>query len=208
MIRVLIAGEGPNEIGQVSPAGSPDGPGRSDGVIEALMSKVRPGGWAVRGVLQWKDVRKLRPNAHEDGEARTVRGLALHARERGCNALIFLRDRDRQVARERSIRDACKLVEVDGGLLVAAGIPIEMLECWLLALRGEPRAHLEPTPAQALEERHKIAPKRTTAMVQLVRNAHLLEAATDAVSFWRWLRRVATALNVRIPKEWPRPGSA
>ncbi len=49
--------------------------------------------------------------------------------------------------------------------------------------------------------------KNTTAMVELVRNARLLDVPVDAVSFWRWLRRVAEALRVLpIPREWPRPG--
>jgi hypothetical protein len=105
MIR--IAGEGSGEIGPrravaFGEGGRPSG----GGVIEALMAKVRPSGWSIRDAMIWKDVRKLRVNSHGDGEAKTVAGLALQARELGCNALVFLRDRDRSVSRERAIRDA------------------------------------------------------------------------------------------------------
>jgi hypothetical protein len=78
-----------------------------------------------------------------------------------------------------------------------------MLECWLLALGGEKDAHCEADPVKALHERHQIEPKRTTAMVQLVLKSRLLDIPDDANSFWRWLRRAAVGLNVKIPKQWP-----
>jgi hypothetical protein len=204
MIRILIAGEGPNEIGH-APSNAQPQQAAYDGVIEAFLTKVRPGGWEIRAAVQWKDVRKLRSNASEDGEARTVRGLQLRARELGCNALVFLRDRDKNSERERSIRDVCETLGQSQSLQIAAGVPIEMLECWLLALKGDEGAHLESEPVTALHDRYTVTPKKTAAMVQHVRNSRLLGAALDASSLWRWVRSVAIALRVRIPREWPRP---
>jgi hypothetical protein len=80
MICVLIAGEGPNEIGD----------GTSPGAIQALLEKIRPHDWKIRRSLRWKDVRKLRTNTPGDGDVRTVEALFLLARESGCNALVFL----------------------------------------------------------------------------------------------------------------------
>ena len=204
MIRVLIAGEGENEIGRVTHPGhrEPRLPA-DEGVIETLLGKVRSGGWEVRAALQWKDVHKLKPKAFGEGDAKTIQGLVLRARELGCNALIFLRDRDGDRPRERSIRDTCKNLPARPQLLIAGGVPVEMLESWLLSLRGETRAESEPFPAVALEDRHGIPQKNTKAMVQLVRNAKLLTAPADAASLWRWLRRVAVCLEVRIPSQWP-----
>jgi hypothetical protein len=203
VIRVLVAGEGANEIGPLPAAGFVEGERPSGGgVIEALMTKVRNTGWRIQAVMQWKDVPKLRVNVAGDAEARTVAVLALRAREMGCNALVFLRDRDGNTARERAIRDAIGAAR-SGSLRIAGGVPIEMLECWLLALAGDEKAHSEGDPVATLAARHAVPPKRVTAMVQHVRTSRLLAAPPDAVSLWRWLRALAFALSVKIPKQWP-----
>lgn len=56
MIRVLISGEGANELGSES-AGLHAGSGT--GVIEELLAKVRVGGFEVRSRVVWKDVPKF-----------------------------------------------------------------------------------------------------------------------------------------------------
>ncbi len=208
MIRVLIAGEGANEIGHWARHAPDEERTTGVGVIEALLTKVRSGGWEVRAALQWKDIHKLRPSAAGDREERAVHILVMRARELGCNALIFLRDRDgpRNLSRERAIQRAVREAEKRPELAIASGVPVEMLESWLLALRGDPKSEDEQDPVLELHRRHKVAPKRTTAMIELVRHSRLLDAPDDAASFWRWIRRAATALNVSpIPKQWPRP---
>ena len=201
MIRVLISGEGANEIGSGT-AGRNSGSGT--GVVEELLAKVRVGGFDIRSRVVWKDVHKLRVHVPGEGEEKTVRGLGLMETEHGCHGLVFLRDRDGEFSRERTIERA-SLAEQKRrpALRIAWGVPVEMLECWLLALVGEAQSEHAHDPVAALSSRHNIPPKRTTAMVQLVRSATLLTAPGDAVSLWRWLRRAATALNVRIPKQWP-----
>ncbi|HEY1695971.1 MAG TPA: hypothetical protein VGG39_27580 [Polyangiaceae bacterium] len=203
MIRVLVAGEGPNELGQplegiVVEGERPTG----GGVIEALMAKVRPTRWQVIQTVSWKDVHKLQPNSPETGDARTVAILVLRAKEMGCHALVFLRDRDGSPSRERRVRDAAVAAK-DPRVALAAGVPIEMLECWLLALRKEWGSQASSDPVQELATKHGVAAKSTPAMVQLVRNASLLHAPPDAVSLWQWLRRVAHALKVKPPAQWP-----
>jgi hypothetical protein len=71
MIRVLIAGEGPNEIGTHFDRSQDPRPILDEtviGVIEALLLKIRPGGWKTHGTMQWKAVPKLRPNSPGEGE--------------------------------------------------------------------------------------------------------------------------------------------
>jgi hypothetical protein len=191
MIHLLIAGEGTNEIGEAQVPFTEGERSSGGGVIEALVAKVRPAGWQVRRARRWKDVLKLIPNAPGKGDERTVRGLALQAGELGCNALLFLRDRDRDALRERAIRNAVRSLDA-GALHVAAGIPIEKLEHWLLALCGEAGAHKDPDPVSALRERHGVPAKATSAMVQLVRNARLPAVPEDASSLRRWLEQVAS----------------
>jgi hypothetical protein len=196
MIRLLIAGEGSNEIGDLTVPFLEGERPSGGGVIEAFVGKVRPAGWRVRCALRWKDVRKLKPNLPHQGEERTVRGLALQARELGCNALIFLRDRDGDLRREREIRESVRSLDA-GAVHVAAGIPIEKLECWLLALCGEAAAHKDPDPVSALRDRHGVPAKATSAMVQLLRKQRLQDLSPDAISLRGWLQQVAVAVNVK-----------
>jgi hypothetical protein len=200
MIRVLIAGEGVDELGPLPPTAFEEGERASGGgVIEALITKVRPTGWRVIEAMVWKDVRKLKANAPGHGDTKTIRGLALWAREHGC-ALVFLRDRDRSTRREREIRDAITGIK---GVRVAGGVPIEKLEHWLLALKGEKNAHANADPVASLEARHGLPAKSVTAMVQLVRTSRLGDTPNDAQSLRQWLRRVADTLFVKVPNQWP-----
>jgi hypothetical protein len=202
MIRVLIAGEGANEIGtEVRDAAHEGERPTGGGVIEAFAGKVRPSGWQIRRTAIWHDITKLRVNAPGKGDERTVNVLILQAQELGCRALIFLRDTDDDPRRRRTIHDA--VAHAPKNLLVVGGVPIQMLENWLLAFRGEVNAHAEARPVDALHERHGVPPKQTTAMVQLVRNNPLRDTARDAGDFRRWLRGLANALNVKVPTVWP-----
>ena len=209
VIRILISAEGSNELGtRCDPEEGDRFPsaGPHPGVIEKLAEKVSPGGWEVRHAIQWKGVHKLRVgnSGIARGEAANVERLALRARELGCNSLVFLRDRDGSSIREKVIKK-----EVDkqqsGKLRIAGGVPVEMLESWLLALKGVRASERVEDPAKLLEEEHDVKKKRTTDMVQLVMNSRIDRIPEDAVSLLRWLRSLATALNVKIPKQWPRP---
>lgn len=200
MIRVLIAGEGPNELGEWrSSSERASSPSTGQGVIEAFLGKVRPGGWEVRDAIAWARVPKLLPGA-ADGEARTVKALVLQAKERGCHVLAFLRDRDGVVGRERSIKQAVEKSQqgIDRAPRVAGGIPVEMLESWLLALKAVSNSERVAEPVSELVK-HGVPPKETTAMVQLVMNADLRKVPADAQSLRRWLRALFVGLRVKTP---------
>lgn len=202
MIHVLIVGEGANEIGGYD-GWVTKGDTRSPGVIEAFLEKVSPGGYAIRGGFAWKDVRKLRANTRQ-GDEHTVRAFALAAEEHGCNALVFLRDRDDQPSRITKIETAVRQCEKRPPVRIAGGVPILRLEAWLLALRAETGSEEDPNPMAALEARHAVPAKDTAAMVALVRNAKLRRLPSDAVSLRKWLRRTFVALNVKAP-DWLSP---
>jgi len=93
MIRVVLAGEGPNELGTWSreaPYREPSTPG----VVEALLKRVRPDGWKVVDAVPWRSLRKLRVGKHGEAERRNIRGLVLRAWEAGAHIVAFVRDRD------------------------------------------------------------------------------------------------------------------
>jgi hypothetical protein len=134
-----------------------------------------------------------------------VNGLVLRARERGCHAVVFIRDRDRDRRREKmieaAVRGALKLF--DQPPRVIGGVAVENLEAWLLALKGVPQTETIADSATVLEEQHGIARKKTGPMVNLVLHAKLRQISPDAHSLRLWLRRAAVGLCVRVPKEWP-----
>ncbi len=86
--------------------------------------------------------------------------------------------------------------------MIVDGIPVEMLESWLLALTGEKKSEDNPDPAGSLREKG-VPEKKTTAMVQLAMNAKLSDIPDDAVSLRKWLRKLAQGLNQKVPKNWP-----
>ena len=182
MIRVLIAGEGSNELGPEPPLGTDEGERASGGgVIEALMTKVRLTGWLHPGDDDLEGRAQAEGQYAGRGDARTVAVVALRAREMGCNALVFLRDRDGYPSRQRTIGQAIATLD-ERRLQVAGGVPVEKLEHWLLALKGQTNAHGDVDPIASLAKRHGVPAKQASAMVQLVWSSRLLDALSDAVS--------------------------
>lgn len=76
MIRVIIAGEGKNELGSFG--------------IEAAFRE----GWQVIDAILWKKLPKLLVGIRGRGEELNVLRAHHHARKRGCDMLVFTRDRD------------------------------------------------------------------------------------------------------------------
>lgn len=179
-------------------------------MLQALLHKVLPGGFEIVDHVQWSQIHRLRPGTATHGEVECVRRLAVRARELGCHALVFVRDRDGDRARERAIEMTITELGRDrhpARTVIAGGVAIEKLEAWLLALDGARGSESEPDAATALAKRG-IPLKHTGRMVDLVHRRSLRNAPEDARSLWRWLRRAAVALNVRIPPSWPRPRGA
>jgi hypothetical protein len=183
--EVLLCGEGPNELGR-------GGPEPHAGVLEALLAAL---GLHVSVVerLPWKKVPHYRAGGHASREERLVRGAALRAKDRGA-ALVFVRDRDGDEARESAIERA--LTQGDAPVVVG-GVAIEQLESWLLAIAGE-RSTEQHGRARTFElVRQHAQPKSTVAYVALVERHGLSRVAPDAASLHRWLERAREALAER-----------
>jgi len=58
VIKILLAGEGANELGRWSAPPAPpaprEGDGEGAGVLEAFLGKVSPGGWRIETSVPWK----------------------------------------------------------------------------------------------------------------------------------------------------------
>jgi hypothetical protein len=195
VIRIILAGEGKNELGSfdVEP------PFRADpepGVLEALLRHVRREGWLVVDGIRWRKLPKLQVGIGRRGEEHNVLRAHHHARRRGCDVLVFTRDRDgaKFAHREADIERALDALKDAGeGPVVVGGVAIEKLESWLAAVAGCRRSEDLRRPEEKLAELG-IAEKSTSAMVKLVEERGLGGVPDDARSLRHWLARAKDAL--------------
>jgi len=153
---------------------------------------VQPTGWEVGGARAWRSIRKFRVGkaAHED--TRNVQAAALDACEAGCDVLAFMRDRDRDFARQQAIDDGIALVGVPA---VIGGVATPTLEGWILALLGVRRSEdLSSKRAEDSLADNGVPRKDGAAMVRVVEEADLAAIPEDAASLRAWLGRARDVL--------------
>lgn len=197
-MRVILAGEGRNELGDFAV----EEPFRSDkpapGVTEALLRQVRPEGWKVVAAIRWKEIPKLQVGIGGRGEELNVHRAHHHARKRGCDVFAFTRDRDgtKFAHREEEIERAIERLEESPatGPAVVGGVAIEKLESWLVAIAGTHGSEGHRRPEEVLAGLG-IAEKDTAAMVRFVEETGIQDIPSDARSLRRWLDRAQRALG-------------
>jgi len=199
VIRVIVAGEGSNELGGFWVEAEFRAEAPEPGVIEALLRQVRRDGWQVVDALRWTKLPKLQVGIGKKGEEFNVQRAFHHARKRGCDVLVFSRDRDgiKFAHREAEIERAIEaLSAVGGGPAVAGAVAIERLEAWVLAIAGVRRSEDLRRPEDHLADIGAPA-KDTAAMVALVENRGLAAIPEDARSFLKWLARAREAMGAQ-----------
>lgn len=201
MIRIILAGEGRNELGDwwVEDAFRPEIP--EPGVLEALLRQVRHDGWQVVGALRWTRLPKLQVGIGKKGEEQNVRRAFHHAKKRGCDILVFSRDRDgpKFAHREEDIERAIAALSAEqGGPRIVGAVAVEKLEAWVLAVSGQRRSEDLRRPEGRLGE-IGVPPKDTAAMIALVDRCGLSGIPDDAVSLRKWLARAKGALGAPEP---------
>jgi hypothetical protein len=196
-IRLLFAGEGPDELGEWAkePAYRPseDTPA-SGGVLHALVG--RHTRYETVNAVRWKTIRKYKAGERAKPESRTVMGLALEADERGCDALVFVRDRDGDLERETDVEQGIERASRQFGLRIVGGTANEELEAWLLAMLGTRRSESFTDAKTKLAEMH--GPTTREQKCELVAKANLDELPEDCRSLRRWLERAKAGLVPRI----------
>ena len=202
MIRVILAGEGKNELGGFAVEASFRDEKPERGVVEALLRQVRPEGWQVVASILWKDIPKLRVGIGGKGEGLNLRRAVHHAKKRGCEVLAFTRDRDKAkfAHRETDIEETLAAIRREGtdGPAIIGGVAIEKLESWLAAISGAHASEDMRRPEERLAELG-IGEKDTAAMVRFVEETGLGKVPADAVSLRRWLDRAREILGVTSP---------
>lgn len=176
--KVWIVGEGNNELG----AGDGYG-GRHRGVLEALLTRVRDGGWECAGKQQWHAIQKFRTGgarlgAANHGDYLNVLGLVLEAYEHAADAVAFTRDVDSDLDREDAVAAALTWIRDESGWLidVIGGVARPAIEGWILALRAVSGTdEMSRARALAILAEHGIAAKSSAGYVDVVEQARLVE---------------------------------
>lgn len=201
MKKLLIAGEGRNELGRWAVEASYRDSNEA-GVLEALLRKVKPEGWKISGGVLWRKIPKYKVGAHRGAETRNVLGLMSYAKDRGFDGVVFSRDRDSEKPegreRERDVQDGLAAIEsvLPGAPPCAGGMAIERLESWLLAIGGAPRSEARKSDSvDAWLSERAVPAKDTKAMVAFVERANLDHIPSDAVSLRAWLDSVRRLLG-------------
>jgi hypothetical protein len=196
-VKILLAGEGRNELGgwiDLPPyrADAPD-----PGVLQTLLEQLTVAPWIVHDARQWKSIRKYRAGDRSAPETRSVLGLALQAKESGCDVLAFVRDEDGAPQRTADVEAGLKrAAELWPALSVVGSMAIPCLEGWLLALQGKPGTEqLSKQKAIQFLVQAGVATKDTQALVECVRQHGVAQVAPDAEKLRTWLDAAQRALS-------------
>jgi hypothetical protein len=193
-MRVFIAGEGPDDIGDWArdPAYHP---AHSGGVVESLLRNIHGDGWEIVGGCPWRRIRKFKVGRGLHGdEVRNVLGAAGEAAELGCDLIAFVRDRDGDLEREVAIEEGIHRATHRGLIpAIVGGVAIEATDAWILALLGEPNSERLRDPKWQLEEKHGI--NKAAQKANVAASAHLGNVPGDAKSLRGWINRAREALG-------------
>ena len=199
-VRVFLAGEGSNELGGYFGHRTWHRDDRP-GVLQALLTRVQATGWEVGGARDWKSIRKFQARKAGHADTRNVLGVALDAKDVGCEVLAFSRDQDREPERRDAVEEGVRLVpeQIRDAPEVIGGVAVPKLEGWILALRGaRGTEQLSPRRAEEDLERLGVAVKDGEAMVQVVEEADLEAIPQDAASLTTWFDRARAVLPRRV----------
>jgi hypothetical protein len=194
VIAVFISGEGRNELGSwfgLEMYQSDEFPG----VIKSLLGRVRADGWKIIGACAWKEIRKMQVGLRGKADERNVLGAVLKAKEKGCQVIAFVRDRNDSIQREVDVEKGIEraIGIFPEGPKVIGGVAIKRLESWMAALCGRNGSETIERPEDILREMG-IGNLDTQGMVDIVNNARMDEVPCDAKSLHVWLDRARNIL--------------
>lgn len=132
MKRVLVVGEGPNELGHEP---GPDKPA-ARGVLEALARTQVSEGWEVAGRLKWKDIPKYKVGGHKSAEERNLLGALYRAKEQQYDAVLLARDTDGEKERQK-LSPWVQRVTARRGMVRRARAARQGTHCWPSERRWE-----------------------------------------------------------------------
>lgn len=185
-MKIWLGGEGPTELGGWFSEPPYRDPAKI-GVLEALLRRIRKDGWSIEGATRWTKIRKFKAGDHRSKEQRNVLGLVLQAKEAGCDAVAFTRDRDRDPEREASINEAISEANDAAEIEIIGGVAVEEIEGWILALKGQRKSEAHSDPKRELTDTDR------EEFVDTIESADFSKIPDDACSLEAWLERAEKA---------------
>lgn len=204
--RLLLAGEGPDELGKwFRESPYQHAARRGDevpGILEALLRKLDLAPWEVTDAVIWRSRRVplFRRGERRAPETRRVLGLSALAKDCGADGVVFVRDRDGDEDREADIEAAFEQARSLGlDTLLAGGVAVEEIEAWILAFLGDRGAESHTRPKEKLAERHGLRTREQK--VTVIEGGDLDGSCAHARSLRRFRDRVREALGKAPPEE-------
>lgn len=139
---------------------------------------------------------KFRAGDHASPEQRNVLGLVLEAKERGYDAVVFLRDTDGDRDRAQQIGAALHLIpaKIADPPKVVGGLPTPSLEAWIVALKGVVGSEsMSQTKLIAQLEALGVRPKHVESYVAVIEATDMARCAQDATSLRSFVSRSLTS---------------
>jgi len=200
--KVFLGGEGSNELGTRAQSWHRDASEHRPGALEVLAKHKVGDCFEVVGAIQWKDIRKYKAGKHVGPEAQSVLGLALKAKEREADVVLFMRDQDGSLERQKDVmaglETARRLFPTLADQLVG-GLAIRMLESWVLAASGV--RGTEAMGKDTLEAKFRdhfglaLKDKSTEALVTCLERADVSNLPDDATSLRDWLEQLVRVMG-------------
>lgn len=189
-MKIYVAGEGRHEVGKWEE--SPERwstSERTDGVLYELFVKSGRTGEVIAG-KNWRSIRKFKAGENATPEQKTLKGLALDAKEHGADLVLWARDSDHQANREQELmptQDELRTTHA-GTLTICGGVVSPAIEAWMIALaKHHPNPEsLTTARCEQLAAQHNFA--REDQMVDLVRERDL--DASLSPSLQNWLKQL------------------
>ncbi len=201
MMRVFLGGEGVDELGRFAhaPAYAVQAVRRREvskepGILEALVERLKKHPVELVGGLTWHRIPKgRRAVGIGPAEVRNVVGLVTDAQDEGCDAVVFVRDRDCDEQRAADIEAGIRIAqERFPDVRIVGGSAVEEIEAWLLAMLGEHNSESHRHPKEVLRDRRGIANRLDKTRV--VEEARLDQLPDDAASLRQWINRFTSAM--------------
>ncbi|MGV3620943.1 MAG: hypothetical protein ACO1OB_09000 [Archangium sp.] len=185
-MKIYVAGEGRHEVGKWEEEperwATTD---RTDGVLFALFTKSGRVGEVIAG-KNWRSIKKFKAGDNATPEQKTLKGLALDAKEHGADVVLWARDSDGQSHRDKELAPAQEELRVTyaGTLTICGGVVTPAIEAWMIALS---KTHPDPeslttSRCEQLAAQHGFA--REDQMVDLVSERELDASASPSLKNW------------------------
>jgi hypothetical protein len=183
-MRILVLGEGPNDLGRAAADGSLSQAGPIPIFVERLVEEVDPTRSVEIAIMPWKNVRGHRGTGFD---RKLLHAFGIYGRNIGGVVGVADRDGSHNWSRAKQLESGAKSL-AEQGVLAAIGLNVEMLEATLLAdevaLRTalrDPSIECQPDP-ESLTSRDETSDRNPKGRLQRLITASPADSLSSGFS--------------------------